>query len=90
MQQKHGGHYKIYNLCAERHYDLTAYFPNVVRFGFKDHNPCNFSMIAKFCASVDEYLSADPDNVVAVRCILFVFCMNCSFLTSEIFYYIPL
>ena len=64
----HAGHYKIYNLCAERGYDLEGYFEKVERFPFDDHNPCALMLIEQFCNSVEEYLAEHPDNVVGIHC----------------------
>lgn len=38
FQTRHTGHFKVYNLCSERMYDITAYFPLVERYPFNDHN----------------------------------------------------
>ena len=65
---RHAGHYKIYNLCAERAYDLEGYFEKVERFPFDDHNPCGLMLIEQFCNSVEEYLAEDPENVVGIHC----------------------
>jgi phosphatidylinositol-3,4,5-trisphosphate 3-phosphatase/dual-specificity protein phosphatase PTEN len=64
----HDDHFKIYNLCSERAYDLESYFPLVERVPFNDHNPCAFDQLGPFCASVDAFLAADPKNVVAIHC----------------------
>ena len=42
---RHKDHFKIYNLCSERSYDLTQFFPRCERFGFDDHNPCPLALI---------------------------------------------
>eukprot|EP00518_Triparma_eleuthera_P008912 CAMPEP_0182484634 /NCGR_PEP_ID=MMETSP1319-20130603/43786_1 /TAXON_ID=172717 /ORGANISM="Bolidomonas pacifica, Strain RCC208" /LENGTH=83 /DNA_ID=CAMNT_0024686549 /DNA_START=21 /DNA_END=268 /DNA_ORIENTATION=+ len=68
FRTRHEDHYKIYNLCSERQYDLQEYFPRVERFPFDDHNPCPLDLLGLFCASVDEYMAEDPSNVVAVHC----------------------
>jgi hypothetical protein len=51
---RHPDHYKIYNLCAEKGYDLTGLFHKVERFPFMDHNTCPFALLAlvRVCASV--------------------------------------
>ncbi len=59
---------QIYNLCSERAYRIDGLFDIVERFPFDDHNPCALKMIEKFCASVDAYLNAHPDNVVGIHC----------------------
>lgn len=65
---RHPHHCKIYNLCSEREYDLKQYFEKVEHWPFDDHNPCPFDMIRPFCENLNEYLSADLRNVVAVHC----------------------
>jgi hypothetical protein len=47
----------------------TSQFEGRVQcFPFDDHNPCPLRMIEAFCRSVDAWLAADKDNVVAVHC----------------------
>ncbi len=40
FETRHAGHYKIYNLCQERGYELD-HFHNVEPFPCRDHHPCN-------------------------------------------------
>lgn len=42
--------------------------PCTRHFGFDDRNPPPLDMIPEFCASVDRWLDAHPDNVAAVHC----------------------
>ncbi|EAL50635.2 phosphatidylinositol-3,4,5-trisphosphate 3-phosphatase, putative [Entamoeba histolytica HM-1:IMSS-B] len=65
----HGGHYKVYNFCSEKPYDGEhkikgeyCYFP------FDDHNAPQFEIISQLCKDVDEFLSRDPQNVIALHC----------------------
>jgi phosphatidylinositol-3,4,5-trisphosphate 3-phosphatase and dual-specificity protein phosphatase PTEN len=64
----HPGKFMIFNLCSEREYAAEEFGGRVQRFPFDDHNPCPLTMIASFCKAVDDWLSADKDNVVAVHC----------------------
>ena len=65
---RHKGHYRIYNLCSERAYDLEGQFESVKRFPFDDHNPCALPVLARFCADVDGFMAQHPENVVAIHC----------------------
>lgn len=38
FETRHTGHFKVYNLCNERQYDIGTYFPLVERYPFNDHN----------------------------------------------------
>ena len=67
FKERHEGHYKIYNLCSERAYNINDCFPLVQRFPFDDHNPCMLEMIPEFCADVERFLK-DPDNVAGIHC----------------------
>lgn len=68
FKKRHDKHYKIYNLCSERSYDLEGLFDHVEVFPFDDHNPCAIKLIERFCANADAYLAQDPANVVAIHC----------------------
>jgi len=68
FKERHGDKYKIYNLCAERQYDITQHFPHCERFGFEDHNAAPFALIEPFCQSVHAWLEDNPDNVAAIHC----------------------
>lgn len=37
LEQRHGGHYKVYNLCAERLYPHTYFNAPVEEIPFDDH-----------------------------------------------------
>jgi phosphatidylinositol-3,4,5-trisphosphate 3-phosphatase/dual-specificity protein phosphatase PTEN len=68
LDRHHQGHYKVYNLCAEQEYDKSHFDGRIERFPFDDnHVPC-LEMIKAFCESVHEWLSSDPNNIVAVHC----------------------
>jgi len=68
MDELHGSHYKIYNLCSERRYDHSKFQGRVREFPFDDHNPCPLALILEFCRDVHEWLNAHPENVVAIHC----------------------
>ena len=68
--------HQIYNLCCERDYDLSKFFPDGAgalekrceRFGFHDHNPSPLALVRPFCESVDAWINANPDNVASIHC----------------------
>lgn len=66
--ERHLGHYKVYNLCSERDYDLKEHFPIVERWPFDDHTPCPMDMMVRLVESIVEYLQCNDKNVVAVHC----------------------
>jgi phosphatidylinositol-3,4,5-trisphosphate 3-phosphatase/dual-specificity protein phosphatase PTEN len=59
---------RIYNLCSERAYDHACFLGRAVRFPFDDHNPPMLNMIPEFCAHMDSWLGAHPENVVSIHC----------------------
>lgn len=65
--KRHTKKYKVYNLCSEREYQENT-FENQGYYPFDDHEAPSLKMILPFCIDVDEWLKADPDNVVAIHC----------------------
>ncbi|PRP81837.1 pten, isoform E [Planoprotostelium fungivorum] len=68
LELSHKDHYKIYNLCSERSYDITRFRSRVECFPFDDHNAPPFDLIHKFCINAHEWMQADPNNVIVVHC----------------------
>ncbi|XP_042229285.1 phosphatidylinositol 3,4,5-trisphosphate 3-phosphatase TPTE2-like isoform X1 [Homarus americanus] len=68
MDNQHSGHYRLYNLCSERHYDVTLFHNRVERFLIDDHNVPPLSDMVRFSANVREWMNKDEKNVIAVHC----------------------
>jgi len=68
LELNHKDHYKVYNLCSERGYDIAKFHNRVECFPFDDHNSPPIELIDKFCKNVEEWLHAHEKNVAVVHC----------------------
>jgi len=67
FEKKHGNHYKLYNLCAEKRYDQSK-FRQVAEYPFYDHNAPPIKLIQECLLDVDRFLKEDPKNAVGINC----------------------
>ncbi|KAF1807786.1 the Pten tumor suppressor [Mucor lusitanicus] len=67
LDNKHAGHYKVYNLRKEKQYDLSR-FENAANFPFLDHQAPSFDTLVDFCMDASAWLDKDKENVVVIHC----------------------
>jgi len=69
LEGMHKDHYKVYNLCSERGYDISKFHNRVAIYPFDDHNAPPFEMLETFCKDVQAWIAEDPErNVAAIHC----------------------
>ena len=69
LELRHSSKYKLYNLCAERHYDKDKFHGRVEdSFSFYDHEAPQFKIIIPFCQNAYKWLTADEKNIAAIHC----------------------
>jgi phosphatidylinositol-3,4,5-trisphosphate 3-phosphatase/dual-specificity protein phosphatase PTEN len=70
LDGKHGGKYRIYNLCpcSENTYDSDEFYGSVSRYPFPDHHPPPLSMIPMFVTDLTAWLAEDLENVAVIHC----------------------
>jgi len=68
LDDRHDGHYKVYNLCSERCYDVQKFHGRVAVYPFDDHQPPEFGQILPFCRDVQHWLSQHQENVAVIHC----------------------
>jgi len=68
LEERHEDHYKVYNLCSERSYDIQKFHGRVAIYPFDDHSPPEFSQILPFCRDIEQWLDDHQDNVAVVHC----------------------
>ncbi|KAI3503278.1 hypothetical protein L1887_31718 [Cichorium endivia] len=68
LERKHGGHYKVYNLCIDQDNDSSYFKTPVERYPFDDNHAPSLQMVNEFCESVHSWLSSDRKNVIFIHC----------------------
>ena len=68
LDEKFGGHYKVYNLTEQPYHESIFHGP-VVNYPFPDHHAPPFNMLLEIVVSIHKWLEQDPNNVVAVHCL---------------------
>lgn len=70
LEERHAGHYKMFNFCCEpgRGYPATVFDDRVERYPFKDHNTPPLETLIEFGESAKAWLDADPLNVCSMHC----------------------
>ncbi|WKY04941.1 hypothetical protein Q1695_005726 [Nippostrongylus brasiliensis] len=92
LERNHADHYKVFNLRGNYFYKVEKFHGRVGLYHMKDHHPPRLDLMAPFCNEVNEYLRADPRNVVAVHCKAGkgrTGVMICAYLVSINFYNLP-
>ncbi|VDO90158.1 unnamed protein product [Heligmosomoides polygyrus] len=92
LERNHAGHYKVFNLRGNYFYKVEKFHGRVGLYHMKDHHPPRLDLMDPFCKEVNEYLKADPRNVVAVHCKAGkgrTGVMICAYLVSINFYNLP-
>ncbi|CAK93972.1 unnamed protein product (macronuclear) [Paramecium tetraurelia] len=67
LNTRHPSNYMVINLCSERKYKHESFF-KVAEFPFDDHQAPPFTLIVDFCTAVHDWLTQDPNHVIAVHC----------------------
>ncbi|KAJ8028289.1 Phosphatidylinositol 3,4,5-trisphosphate 3-phosphatase TPTE2 [Holothuria leucospilota] len=68
LNTKHAGHYRVCNLCSERHYDESFFNNRVARFPIDDHNVPLLHELQNFTAQCQKWMSEDPNTVIFIHC----------------------
>lgn len=70
LDNKHEGHYKLFNLCSERFYNASKFGDEteVACFPFEDHQAPPLPLVSDFCHQVADWLQKDPQNIAVVHC----------------------
>ena len=68
LKTYHDGHFMVLNVSEET-YDYRRFEDNVLEFKFPGHPAPPLGMLVKICTTLESWLDADHENVVAVHCL---------------------
>ncbi|KAI8365899.1 protein-tyrosine phosphatase-like protein [Radiomyces spectabilis] len=68
LDNRHGGHYKVFNLRSEKLYDGKRFEAPVSAYPFPDHQPPPFELLLQFCQEAAAWFAQDRANVIVVHC----------------------
>jgi len=68
LDERHGAHYRIFNLCAEKTYAHAKFDAKVTWIPCVDHHPPTLHQMKNFVFRVNKWLLLHPENVAAVHC----------------------
>jgi len=69
LNTRHNDCYKLYNLCAERHYKKERFFGRVEEsFSFYDHEAPKWSIVVPFCQDVHKWLLDNEKHIGVIHC----------------------
>ncbi|KAK9831419.1 hypothetical protein WJX81_003210 [Elliptochloris bilobata] len=68
LESKHAGHFRVYNLCAERTYPAARLGGHVVHLPCEDHQAPPLALLQSFCDDAAAHLAANLGNVCVVHC----------------------
>jgi len=68
LKRYHEGQYMVLNV-SEESYDYSWFEEQVLEYKFPGQPAPPLGMLFKMCASVESWIEADPQNVIAVHCL---------------------
>ena len=63
LDERHGGRYRVFNLCAEKTYAASKFDGKVTWIPCVDHHPPTLHQMKNFVYRVNKWLLLHPDNV---------------------------
>eukprot|EP00768_Dysnectes_brevis_P007150 gnl/Dysnectes_brevis/592_a654_806.p1 GENE.gnl/Dysnectes_brevis/592_a654_806~~gnl/Dysnectes_brevis/592_a654_806.p1 ORF type:complete len:1101 (+),score=174.07 gnl/Dysnectes_brevis/592_a654_806:24-3326(+) len=68
LLEKHGEHFKVFNLAEKISYDFSKFNHQVRSFPFPDHSAPPINLLTTICSAIIAWFQAHPSNVAAVHC----------------------